>query len=143
LPCDTVPCWDSNLANVGNAPIVTTEFGGDLRGQSDPCPGAVAFDDGFMGWADQVGVSYAGFAWDVNYFDNPKPTCSYDLLDSYPGMPRYVMAKRSTIISSRWRRGRSGLRSRSQSLLASAGMPWCCRHTARSRGSAPPSPTRR
>jgi hypothetical protein len=95
LSCDSVPCWDS-MANVGNAPIVSTEFGGDLSGQSDPCPGAVAFDDGFMDWADRFGVSYAGFAWEVNYFDNPKPTCSYDLLElpgdaplrSWPSDPR-------------------------------------------------------
>ncbi len=89
LPCDSVVCWDTMLGGVDNAPVVATEFGGDLSGQTAPCPGVVAFDNSFMNWADQFGVSYTGFAWNVDYFDNPKPTCSYDLLDNFDGTPRY------------------------------------------------------
>jgi endoglucanase len=89
LPCDTEACWNGLAVDVGNVPIVTTEFGGDNTGQTDPCPGVVAFDDKFMSWADQHGVSYTGFGWTVDYFDNPKPRCSYDLLDNYDGTPRY------------------------------------------------------
>jgi hypothetical protein len=89
LPCASEACWSAALSGVANAPVVTTEFGGDTTGQSQPCPGVVVFDTRFMNWADQLGVSYGGFAWSVDYVDNPIPTCSYDLLDTYSGTPRY------------------------------------------------------
>ena len=90
LPCDTVTCWDTQVAPVAaRVPVVATEFGGDTSHESDPCPGVVAYDDGFMNWADAHGVSYTGFAWDVDFFDNPRPTCSYDLLADPSGTPRY------------------------------------------------------
>ncbi|MHB8695921.1 MAG: glycoside hydrolase family 5 protein [Solirubrobacteraceae bacterium] len=90
LPCDTVACWDRQVAPVAaHVPVLTTEFGGDLSKQTDPCPRVVAYDNSFMGWADAHGVHYIGFSWDVDFFDYPRPTCSYDLLADAGGTPRY------------------------------------------------------
>ena len=89
LPCDAAACWDTLSTDVGGVPIVTTEFGGDLSDQTDPCPGVVDFDTGYMDWADEHGVSYVGFVWGVDDYDFPAPTCSYNLLSAYPGAPRY------------------------------------------------------
>jgi hypothetical protein len=70
-------------------PVVATEFGGDGSREQRPCAGTSAFDEGFMQWADAHAVSYTGFSWDVDFFDNPVPTCSYDLLADNNGTPRY------------------------------------------------------
>ncbi len=90
LPCDTTSCWDAQVARVAShVPVVATEFGGDGSNEQKPCPGTSAFDEQFMSWADTRGVSYTGFQWDVDFFDSPEPTCSYDLLAANDGTPRY------------------------------------------------------
>jgi endoglucanase len=90
LPCANEACWTREVSPVAaRVPVVTTEFGADMRGQTEPCPGAVAFDERFMTWADAHGVSYGGFRWTADFFHFPRPECSYDLLASYDGTPRY------------------------------------------------------
>lgn len=90
LPCDTTACWDSQVASLATSvPVITTEFGGDGSQEQKPCTNTSAFDVGYMSWADAHGVSYTGFSWDVDFFDNPDPKCSYDLLADDNGTPRY------------------------------------------------------
>lgn len=91
LPCDTVQCWSHQVAKVAaKVPVVTTEFGGDTSGQTDPCPGLVAYDTAYMNWADEEGVSYAGFSWEKDYYDYKAPSCDgYTMLADWDGTPRY------------------------------------------------------
>jgi hypothetical protein len=93
LRCDTVACWNSEVAPVAKrVPVVSTEFGGDTSNQKDPCTGVVAYDDMFMDWADGAGVSLGAFSWDNDYspYDNAQaPNCVYSMLASWDGTPRY------------------------------------------------------
>ncbi len=89
LTCDTVSCWQSTVAPVAaRVPVVATEFGGDLSGQREPCPGTVAYDQTFMNWADSAGVSLDGFSWEADYSDYPAGTCTYSMLANWSGAPR-------------------------------------------------------
>jgi endoglucanase len=57
--CDDVSCWNSTIAPIAaKVPVVTGEFA------QDECPsGTDNFDDTYMSWADQHGVSYLGWGW--------------------------------------------------------------------------------
>lgn len=90
LPCADEACWTRNVAPVAaRVPVVTTEFGATMQGQTEPCPGVVSFDERFMTWADAHGVAYGGFRWRADFPHFPSPECSHDLLASYDGTPRY------------------------------------------------------
>jgi hypothetical protein len=90
LPCANEACWTRTVAPVAaRVPVVVTEFGATMAGQTEPCPGVVRFDVRFMRWADAHGVSYGGFRWTADFFHFPPPQCSYDLLAAYDGTPRY------------------------------------------------------
>jgi hypothetical protein len=90
LPCAEPACWSREVAPVAaRVPVVTTEFGAINTGQSEPCAAAAAFDERFMNWADAHGVSYGGFRWSADSFHFPAPECSYELLASWDGTPRY------------------------------------------------------
>ncbi|HVX21676.1 MAG TPA: cellulase family glycosylhydrolase [Acidimicrobiales bacterium] len=56
--CNTQACWDQTIAPVAaKVPVVTGELGETDCGTS--------FVDGYMAWADTVGVSYLGWTWDA------------------------------------------------------------------------------
>jgi endoglucanase len=90
LPCADEACWTREVAPVAaRVPVVATEFGATMEGRSYPCRSAVRFDERFMDWADAHGVSYGGYRWSADFFHFPRPQCSYDLLASWAGTPRY------------------------------------------------------
>jgi hypothetical protein len=61
--CGTEECWNSTIAPLAeHVPVVTGEFG------EDDCPAGGGdnpsdFDNRYMDWADQHGVSYLAWAW--------------------------------------------------------------------------------
>ena len=56
--CNSVACWDSQVAPVAaQVPVVAGEIGEDDGGHS--------FIDSFMGWADPKGISYLAWTWDT------------------------------------------------------------------------------
>jgi endoglucanase len=65
--CDNVTCWNSTIAAVAaNVPVVTGEFDEDnfdnaSCGNKTPS----TFDADYMNWADQHGVSYLAWGWEV------------------------------------------------------------------------------
>jgi len=65
--CDTVDCWNATVAPVAaNVPVVTGEFDEDDYLNSscaDHTPGT--FDSDYMDWADQHGVSYLAWGWEL------------------------------------------------------------------------------
>jgi hypothetical protein len=73
--CDDVSCWNLTVASVAaEVPVVTGEF------DQEECPsGPDDWDDTFMDWADQAGVSYLAWGW----YTGATPDCSgYYLLDA-------------------------------------------------------------
>jgi hypothetical protein len=70
--CSTLTCWNSEIAPVAaQVPVVTGEF------DENQCPAAGdGFDQAYMDWADQTGVSYLAWGWFV-----PDP-CDYQLIDA-------------------------------------------------------------
>jgi endoglucanase len=81
--CDDVACWNSEIAPVAaNVPVVTGEFAEDVC-----TPGN--FDNEYMDWADQHGVSYLGWAWVVlTQAEKDEEGCSaYTLISDYDGTP--------------------------------------------------------
>jgi endoglucanase len=71
--CATLSCWNDEIAPVAaQVPLVTGEFD-----ESADCP--VGNDDGFdqayMDWADEAGVSYLAWGWYV------PDSCGYQLID--------------------------------------------------------------
>jgi hypothetical protein len=64
--CDNVGCWNGEVAPVAaDVPVVTGEFAEDNY-QESGCPeGPNNFDEEYMDWADQHGVSYLAWAWFV------------------------------------------------------------------------------
>jgi endoglucanase len=59
--CSTKACWDSTIAPVAaQVPVVTGEF------DQNPCANPPStFDNDYMAWADQHGVSYLAWGWEV------------------------------------------------------------------------------
>ena len=83
--CDNVDCWNSVIAPVAaNVPVVTGEFDQDVA----PCP-ASNFDNEYMQWADQHGVSYLAWGWIVLLPEEIKAEgCSaFYLITDYNGTP--------------------------------------------------------
>jgi endoglucanase len=70
--CSTLICWNDEIAPVAaQVPVVTGEF------DENECPAAGdGFDQTYMNWADQTGVSYLAWGWYV-----PTGPCDYDLVD--------------------------------------------------------------
>ena len=70
--CNTASCWSSQIAAVAaQVPVVTGELG-----ETD-C--AHAFVDGYMSWADGVGISYLGWSWNTaSCGAGPALVASYD-----------------------------------------------------------------
>jgi hypothetical protein len=91
--CDNVGCWNSEIAPVAaDVPVVTGEFAEDDY-EEPGCPGGPNnFDDEYMDWADQHGVSYLAWAWTVP--DPPQvgeDRCDRQyLIGDYSGTPASV-----------------------------------------------------
>jgi endoglucanase len=70
--CSTLSCWNDEIAPVAaQVPVVTGEF------DENQCPAAGdGFDQAYMDWADETGVSYLAWGWYV-----PDP-CDYQLIDA-------------------------------------------------------------
>lgn len=89
--CDSVACWNSQIAPVAaNVPVVTGEFDEDNYTESQ-CQNTAAstFDQDFMTWADQHGVGYLAWGWWVlSQAEKDAAGCSaFYLLDDYNGTP--------------------------------------------------------
>jgi endoglucanase len=71
--CSTLSCWNDEIAPVAaQVPVVTGEF------DENECPAAGdGFDQAYMNWADETGVSYVAWGW---YVAATAP-CDYYLLD--------------------------------------------------------------
>ncbi|MFZ0044166.1 MAG: cellulase family glycosylhydrolase, partial [Solirubrobacteraceae bacterium] len=89
--CDDAACWDSTIAAVAaNVPVVTGEFDEDDFDESQ-CQNSTpsTFDQDYMNWADQHGVSYLAWGWWVltQQEQNDAGCSAYYLLDDYNGTP--------------------------------------------------------
>jgi hypothetical protein len=51
--CTTTDCWNANLADIGNVPLITGEMGFD------------GFIENYMAWADPLNVNYVAWTWDT------------------------------------------------------------------------------
>jgi endoglucanase len=81
--CDSESCWTATIAPLAaQVPVVTGEF------DEDDCPPSgqdpANFDNTYMAWADQHGVSYLAWGW----FVLEEPSCSaLSLITDYEGAP--------------------------------------------------------
>lgn len=74
--CAASSCWSSQIQPVAAVvPVITGEMG-----ENDCAHGYI---DGYMGWADGVGVSYLGWAWNADFNCNSGPS----LISNYNGTP--------------------------------------------------------
>jgi endoglucanase len=81
--CDDPTCWNATIAAVAaHVPVVTGEFDQDVCSPS-------TFDDEYMSWADQHGVSYLAWGWWVlSQQEISDDGCAaYYLLSDYGGTP--------------------------------------------------------
>jgi Cellulase (glycosyl hydrolase family 5) len=79
--CDDVTCWNSQIAPVAaKVPVVTGEF------DENQCDADTSWDDGFMNWADQNGVSYLAWGW-WDLGSSPDCSSNYWLISDSSGTP--------------------------------------------------------
>jgi len=81
--CERPSCWNAEVAPVAKrVPVVTGEFDQDVCGPS-------GFDDEYMNWADEHGVSYLAWGWWVlTQQEIGDDGCSaYYLISDYSGTP--------------------------------------------------------
>jgi hypothetical protein len=84
LTCHDTSCWDRTVKRVAQkVPVVATEFGPD---DSDVQPCDTSYDNDWMNWADDAGVSYLAWWWFTP--DPGQPACSLDMLNDFDGTPR-------------------------------------------------------
>jgi hypothetical protein len=91
--CDNVGCWNSQIAPVAaSVPVVTGEFAEDNYANPTCTEGPNNFDNEYMGWADEHGVSYLAWAWVVETAQEiAEEGCSaYYLISDYAGTPASV-----------------------------------------------------
>jgi hypothetical protein len=71
--CATLSCWSGEIAPVAaQVPVVTGEF------DENQCPAdGDDFDQSYMDWADESGISYLAWGWFV-----PTTACDYQLVDA-------------------------------------------------------------
>jgi hypothetical protein len=85
--CDDVGCWNSAITPVAaNVPVVTGEFDED-NFDNPSCNNRTpsTFDSDYMNWADQNGVSYLAWGWEVLSADEiSEQKCSAFYLTSDP-----------------------------------------------------------
>jgi endoglucanase len=88
--CSTTDCFNQQVAPIAqNVPVVIGEFGQDTPSAVCPNPGDQAYDSTLMNWADQHGVSYTAWGWDIETQDELKSDgCSaYELISDASGTP--------------------------------------------------------
>jgi len=82
--CETEACWNDTIAPLAESvPVVTGEFA------EEGCPasslGPETFDNRFMRWADEHGVSYLAWGWIVP--EHLECGAEYALISSWSGTP--------------------------------------------------------
>jgi endoglucanase len=98
--CSTTDCFNQQVAPIAqNVPVVVGEFGQDTPSAVCPNPGDQTYDSTLMNWADQNGVSYTAWGWDVESQDDlHNDGCSaYELISDPSGTP---FAPNGTIVHS-------------------------------------------
>jgi hypothetical protein len=88
--CSTTDCFNQQVAPVArNVPVVVGEFGQDTPSAVCPDPGEQTYDSTLMNWADQHGVSYTAWGWDVETHDelNSDGCSAYELIADAGGTP--------------------------------------------------------
>jgi endoglucanase len=83
-------CFNQVVAPIAqNVPVVLGEFGQDTPSAVCPNPGEQNYDSNLMNWADQNGVSYTAWGWDIeNQDDLHNDGCSaYELISDPSGTP--------------------------------------------------------
>jgi endoglucanase len=86
--CDNATCWNTTIASVAaNVPVVTGEFDADDFDNATCANKAPStFDTDYMTWADQHGVSYTAWGWEVlSAQEISDQGCSAYYLTSDPG----------------------------------------------------------
>jgi hypothetical protein len=68
--CTTSDCWNANLTDIGNVPLITDEMG------------FAGYIDNYMAWADPLHVSYLAWTWDTWGCDGGQA-----LISDYTGTP--------------------------------------------------------
>jgi len=91
--CADVACWNAEVAPVAaKVPVVTGEFDQGSDCTSTPPATDDGYDNTFMNWADDHGVSYVAWGWWV-LEQGTSPSCgndggdTYDLISDLDGMP--------------------------------------------------------
>jgi endoglucanase len=91
--CDNVACWNSEIAPIAaSVPVVTGEFDEDNYTESKCANKAPStFDQDYMNWADQHGVSYLAWGWVVlSQEEKDVEGCSaFYLIEDYGGTPAF------------------------------------------------------
>jgi endoglucanase len=89
--CDNVACWNSEIAPIAaNVPVVTGEFDEDNYLESKCATKTPStFDQDYMNWSDEHGVSYLAWGWIVlNQQEKDEEGCSaFYLIEDYGGTP--------------------------------------------------------
>ena len=89
--CDNLACWNSEIAPVAaNVPVVTGEFDEDNYTESKCATKTPStFDQEYMNWSDQHGVSYLAWGWLVlEQAEKDGEGCSaFYLIENYGGTP--------------------------------------------------------
>ena len=88
--CDTAACWNAQIAPVAaHVPVVTGEFAEDDFDEIRCSEAPTTFDDDYMNWADQNGVSYLAWSWNVlSSSEQDDGGCSaYFLINDFNGTP--------------------------------------------------------
>jgi hypothetical protein len=72
--CNNTACWGATVQPVAaQVPVITGELG-----ENDCAPGYI---NGYMPWADNLGISYLGWAWNADFQCNSGPS----LITDYTG----------------------------------------------------------
>jgi endoglucanase len=91
--CDNLACWNGQIAPVAaGVPVVTGEFDEDNYAESKCANKSPStFDQDFMGWADQHGISYLAWGWIVlDQAEKDSEGCgAFYLIDDYGGTPAF------------------------------------------------------
>lgn len=73
-------CWDEVIAPIAErVPVITGEFGQDVFGDGVTC--GSAYNEAYMDWADEHGISYLAWWWSVQG-EYDEPAC-LDLITDY------------------------------------------------------------
>jgi endoglucanase len=83
-------CFSQVVAPIAqNVPVVIGEFGQNATAPLCNAPGDQSYDSNLMNWADQNGVSYTAWGWDIETQDelNQDGCSAYELISDASGTP--------------------------------------------------------